>query len=173
MKFLGPPLRDSFRTYCGLSVDDTEEAVIKYREYFAERGIYENTLYPDIINMLDCLENKGIKMAVATSKATRYAQVIIEYFGLSKYFGCIIGSEMDGTRSRKDEVINHVLGIMDNGFGLRSVMVGDRKQDMDGARLTGISGIGVMWGYGSREEFFEANYIADTPLELCRYMTIK
>lgn len=155
-RFIGPPLRDSFREFYGFNETEVERAITKYREYYSETGIYECTVYEGIIEMLECLQNKSISMAIATSKPTVYAKQIARHFNFDHYFEFIAGSELDGTRSRKSEVINYVLDKVDPGRQKQAVMIGDRKHDVIGGKECGIETIGVTWGYGSREELDEA-----------------
>jgi phosphoglycolate phosphatase len=167
-KFIGPPLRDSFQAYYGFTPEQAEAAVAKYREYFTDAGIFENTLYPGIIGLLAELKSRGAKLAVATSKPTVYAERIIAHFALDGYFDLISGSELDGTRSRKSEIIACVLELFPVNYTRHAVMIGDSKYDMIGANEIGIDALGVLWGYGSREELKEAGAldIAATPAEL-------
>lgn len=151
-KFIGPPLKDSFMEYYGFTEDRAEEAVWKYREYFNEDGIFENKVYPGIPQMLQYLKDQGKILIVATSKPTVYAKRILERFELSQYFADVQGSEMDGRRTKKEEVISYALEqnqITDNA---QAVMIGDREHDIIGAKKCGLDSIGVLFGYGSREE---------------------
>ena len=167
-KFIGPPLRDSFREFYNFSEKETEKAVEKYREYFSEKGMYENTLYPGIIDLLKQLKTDGIVLAIATSKPTFFADKIAEHFNFKRYFDFIAGSELDGARSRKSEVIEYALDIIDPKRKKSPIMIGDRKHDIIGAKETGIESIGVTWGYGSHIELEESNatWIISSPKEL-------
>lgn len=163
-KFIGPPLKDSFMEYYGFAEDRAEEAVWKYREYFNEDGIFENKVYPGIPQMLQRLNDQGKILIVATSKPTVYAKRILERFELSQYFADVQGSEMDGRRTKKEEVISYALEqnqITDNA---QAVMIGDREHDIIGAKKCGLDSIGVLFGYGSREELegCGADQIVDT-----------
>lgn len=163
-KFIGPPLKDSFMEYYGFAEDRAEEAVWKYREYFNEDGIFENKVYPGIPQMLQRLNDQGKILIVATSKPTVYAKRILERFELSRYFADVQGSEMDGSRTKKEEVISYALEqnqITDNA---QAVMIGDREHDIIGAKKCGLDSIGVLFGYGSREELegCGAGQIVDT-----------
>ena len=170
-KFIGPPLRDSFREFYNFSEKEAEEAVSKYREYFTEKGIFENTLYSGTIDMLDKLKSGNITMLIATSKPTLYAKKIAEHFKFANYFDFIAGSELDGRRSLKNEVIDYALkSVSCSQKKPPIIMIGDRKHDITGAKEMGINSIGVTWGYGSRTELEEAGatQIADCMEELCR-----
>lgn len=154
-KFIGPPLQASFIEYYGFTPGDAEKAVWKYREYYAERGIFENAVFDGIPELLGGLKEAGAISMVATSKPTVYAKQILEHFGLMEFFAFVGGSELDGTRVEKGEVIRHVLestGVDSS----RAVMVGDRKHDIIGAGENGLASIGVLYGYGDRAELEEA-----------------
>jgi phosphoglycolate phosphatase len=167
-KFIGPPLYDTFRDFYRFSEAETEEAVARYREYYSETGIFENKLYGGIIEMLEKLKSSGVTMLIATSKPDVFAERIAEHFRFRPYFDLVAGSLLDGTRSRKSEVILYALGIADPGREKSAVMIGDREHDIIGAREAGIESIGITWGYGSRSELEEAKAarIAGSPEEL-------
>jgi len=156
-RFLGPPLWNSFREFCGFDDGQVDEAVRIYREYYNEKGIFENRVYDGIADALESLTTSGIKVAVATSKPAKYAKIILDHFDLSRYFYLIAGSEMDGTRSDKAEVIAYALDSLDIARNMKTVMIGDRKHDIIGARAHGIDSIGVLWGYGGRAELESAD----------------
>lgn len=151
-RFIGPPLVDSFRDYCGLNDDRAWEAVRRYREYFAEKGLLENVPYEGAVELLAHLRSAGLRVSLATSKPTLYAKRIARNFGFAEYLDHTVGSNLDGSRTDKGEVIRHAMrqyeGVGPNGF----VMVGDREHDMLGAARWGVPAIGVLYGYGSREE---------------------
>lgn len=152
LKFIGPPLKDSFVKYYGFSEEQGAEAVEKYREYFKPYGIYENKVYDGVENMLAELVKCGKKVILATSKPTVFANMILEYFHLDKYFTCAVGSELDGSRVKKGEVITEALrqaGVTDKSL---AVMIGDREHDILGAKENGIDSIGVLYGYGDCAE---------------------
>lgn len=151
-KFIGPPLKDSFMEYYGFQEAQAEEAVWKYREYFNDDGIFENKVYPGIPKMLRCLKEQGKMLIVATSKPTVYAKRILERFELSQYFADVQGSEMDGSRTKKEDVIRYALEQNKITEIDRAVMIGDREHDIIGAKNCGLDSIGVLFGYGSRAE---------------------
>jgi len=167
-KFIGPPLRVSFREYYGFSEDDCNKAVEKYREYFRETGIFENRVYPGIEDLLKNLKQSGKRLFVATSKPTVFAVKILEHFDLIRYFDDVAGSELDGSRDSKGDVIRFAL--QKNGLTdlTNMVMVGDREHDVIGAKENNIDVIGVLYGYGSRTELEKAgaDYIAETVEDL-------
>ena len=158
--FIGPPLVDSFMRFYDFSAADARAAVDVYREYFADRGIFENELYPGIPALLKRLRDAGLRLIVATSKPEGFAVRIAEHFGIAQYFDCIAGAAMDETRSHKWEVIEYALarcGVTDRA---RVLMVGDREHDVQGARRCGLACLGVLFGYGSREELSAAGAAA-------------
>lgn len=154
--FIGPPLHDSFASLPGLDTrDKVARAVAFYRERFTVTGLYENTVYDGIPETLARLHDRGATMYVATSKAAVFAERIVEHFGLRKYFRAIHGAELDGTRSNKGELIAHLLKT-ESLSAADCAMVGDRSHDIAGARANGVVAVGVLWGYGSREELLAA-----------------
>ncbi len=167
-KFIGPPLTVSFREYYGFSEEKALEAVAYYREYYQDKGIFENRVYDGFEEMLKKLKAAGKRLVVATSKPEPYARQIIDYFGLTPYFDYVAGMELDGGRGTKAEVIRYALsacGITDKSGVL---MVGDREHDVIGARDAGVDCLGVLYGFGSREELegAGADYIAETAEEI-------
>ncbi len=162
--FIGPPLLDSFMEHYGFSEEKAQMAIDHYRERFRVKGLYENVVYDGIENMLGELKNSGRKIILATSKPEPFAREILRHFGLEKYFLFAAGSNFDGTRSAKAEVIEYALesaGVADKSA---AVMIGDRKHDIIGAQKAELDSIGVLFGYGSREELESAGatYIAET-----------
>ena len=169
-QFIGPPLADSFRVYYGFSEDQAKQAVEYYREYYKDTGIYENYLYNGIENLLKVLTLRGKKLVLATSKPEVFAKRILEHFHLDPYFTFAAGSNLDGTRVKKDEVIAYALKSCNITDRSGAVMVGDREHDIIGAKKTGIHSIGVLYGYGSREELETAGAddIAETVEDIGR-----
>ena len=171
-KFIGPPLADSFIKYYGFSKEDAAQAIEYYREYYRSVGIYENEVYNGIEELLKNLQNKNKQLIVATSKPEIFAKEVLKHFGLDKYFLYIAGGNLDGTRTVKAEVIEYALcenGITDKS---KAVMVGDREHDIIGAKANGIDSIGVLFGYGDRNELeaADATYIAKTVEEIEKYI---
>lgn len=151
-KFIGPPLVDSFEKYYGFSKEEAEQAVVYYREYFREKGLYENTIYDGSEKLLSDLKASGKKVVLATSKPQEFAEIILKHFQIDRYFDVVASATMDGTRSKKTDVILYALaacGIEDKS---QVVMVGDREHDIIGAKNAGLDSIGVLCGYGDREE---------------------
>lgn len=155
-RFIGPPLKESFRDFYGMDDEQATRAVALTREYFAPRGIFENRLYEGIPELLTELQAAGCMLAMATSKPEPFARQIAEHFRLADRFTLIGGATMDGTRTAKRDVVRYVLGALDVEDPTAAVMIGDRRYDIEGAAAEGIASIGVLWGYGSREELAAA-----------------
>jgi phosphoglycolate phosphatase len=138
-----------------------------YRERFADTGLYENRIYPGIEDALAALGASGHRLFIATSKPAIYAQRIVAHFGIEGHFERLFGSELDGTRSDKTELLNHALDETGIDPGA-TVMIGDRSHDMIGARNNDMTAVGVLYGYGSKDELIAAGaqHIARTPEEL-------
>jgi len=150
--FIGPPLKESFERYYALKSDDAWRAVEYYREYFREKGMFENYVYSGIPELLFRLKDQHKKLWVATSKPTEFSEQILRHFQLDGFFEAIIGSNLDGSRVEKGEVIAYLLEQFPEISPESAVMVGDRKHDILGARANGMDAIGVGYGYGSRAE---------------------
>ncbi|MBP3620722.1 MAG: HAD hydrolase-like protein [Lachnospiraceae bacterium] len=169
-KFIGPPLRDSFKEFYGFDDAKAEEAVGFYREYYAKDGVLENDIMPGIKEALVTLKDGGCKLYVATSKPELYAKQILENLGLIQYFDIVAGSTMDGSRDKKELVIEYLLNQIDNLNREKTIMIGDRKFDIEGAISCNLHHMGVTFGYGSREELEKAGamYIADNASDMCK-----
>ena len=171
-KFIGPPLKDSFMKYYGFNQSNALLAVDYYREYFSEKGIFENKIYVGVQEVLSDIKNSGRKIALATSKSELFAKQILDYFNLTEYFDFIGGATMDSSRSTKGDVIKYTLQNIKIKDLSTVVMVGDREQDIIGAKQAGIDSIGVLFGYGDRKELKNAGavYIAKTVKEIINYI---
>ena len=156
-KFIGPPLHDSFRDDYNFSEEEVEEAVTKFRKYFAQNGIFENKIFSGVKEVLEYLHSNNKRILLATSKPTIFAEKILKHFEIDKYFEYIGGSNLDGSRSEKNEVINHVLEVCKVSSMEDVIMIGDRKYDVIGAKKIGVDSIGVLYGYGDLEELQEVN----------------
>lgn len=167
-KFIGPPLADSFKEYYSFDCIAANKAVEYFREYFSTKGIYENQIYPNITKLLAELKKKGKVLALATSKPTVFAKKVLEHFAIDSYFTIIVGSNLDGTRVSKTEIIKHVFSELKIQETENVLMVGDRKYDVIGAKENNIDVVGVTYGYGSYEELkeSESTYYVDTVNEL-------
>ncbi len=174
-KFIGPPLWDSFEKYYGFSKEEAKQAVEYYREYYRDKGIYENLVYEGFEDLLKLLKANGKTLIVATSKPEVFAKQILEYFNIAKYFTFIAGGNLDGTRVKKDEVISYALescNILDKS---KVIMIGDREHDIIGAKKNSIHSMGVLFGYGDREELENAgaDYIVETVSDIGRTLIAK
>ena len=174
--FIGPPLTDSFEMFYGFTHEQALEGVRVYREYFTQRGWRENQEYAGVREMLRALKTAGFSLSVATSKPEVFALRILDYFHLTDYFDVVGGADLDGTRIRKADVIRYTLGragVSQSGQALEQVaMVGDREHDILGAKAVGIESVGVLYGYGSREELEAAgaDALAEQPGDLVRLL---
>lgn len=168
--FVGPPLAEQFSKFCGFSAEEGHRAVDVYREYYQEKGIFENSVYEGIPEVLETLKSRGYKICMATSKPEKYAKLIAEHFDFAKYFDVIAGSLMDGGRVNKNEVIEYVLEQCGATDREKVLMIGDRCYDIIGAKKAGTHSMGVLFGYGSREELEEAgaDLIAETPADIAK-----
>lgn len=167
-KFIGPPLKESFEEFYGFEEARAVQAVAAYREYFSDKGIFENELYEGIEALLKRLKDAGKVVGLATSKPEIYAGQILEYFGLDGYFDVLSGSTLGGERTDKAEVIAWAFRLLEEKTGQaclpeEMVMIGDREHDIIGAKKNGISSIGVLFGYGSMEELTGAGADAVVP----------
>jgi phosphoglycolate phosphatase len=164
---IGPPLRASFVTLLG-NEEEADRGVLLYRERFSDIGLYENSVYPGIEAMLSAVQASGARMFVATSKPAVFAERIIDHFGLRGPFERVFGSELDGTRVDKGELLAYALAeaTVDPAS---AVMIGDRKHDIIGARKNELKRtIGVLYGYGTHAELVEAaaDRLCATPQEI-------
>ena len=168
--FIGPPLPDSFKKYFGFSDEQAAEAVEYFREYFRPTGIFENVVYDGIPEMLEALKKKGVRIALATSKPYEFAVRILQHFDLYRYFDFFGAATMDGRISKKSDVIAELLKELGEADKSRILMVGDRDQDIAGAKANGLKSAGVLWGYGSEEELrgAGADYLIATPCDLIK-----
>ena len=167
-RHIGPPLIDTFREYYGFDENKTKLAMKKFKERFEEIGWCENEVYEGMEETLKAFQSAGKKLIVATSKPEYMAKKILDHFNLSQYFIDICGSERDGSRSKKHEVIQYAIdkNAIKNKEDI--IMVGDRSYDILGAKRVGIQSIGVLYGFGCLTEFEDANadFIVQTVSEL-------
>ena len=169
--FIGPPLTVSFERYHGFSKEQSIEAVGYYREYYREKGLFENRVYDGLVPVLEELKRRGRTLVVATSKPEPFARKIIEHFGLNSYFDYVAGMEMDGGRGTKEAVIRYALDACRITDKSKVLMIGDREHDVIGAKAAGIDCLGILYGFGSREELLEAgaDYIEETAEGILKY----
>lgn len=166
LKFIGPPMPQSFEEYWGFSHEDAVRFLADYREYFSVKGLFENAVYPEILPLLADLRAAGKRLVIATTKPTGFSERIAERFGFAKYFEMISGSDLNKTNTKYA-----VIKAAETALGLdmaSAVMIGDRAHDVEGAHEHGIPCIGVSWGFGGRAELRDAgaDYIVDTAEEL-------
>lgn len=175
--YIGPPLDVSFKKFHNMSEEDSWKAVDKYRERFRDKGVFENGIIEGIIPCLEALKASGKMLILATCKPEIFMNQIIEHFGIAPYLDMAVGSELDGTRKHKNEVIEEVfirlkekLGTDEDIISLKAdaIMVGDRDQDINGAHQAMIEAVGVRFGYAKEGELEEAgaDYIVETVPEL-------
>lgn len=182
--FIGPPLMESFHEFYGFNEEQGRQATVYYRERFSVTGLFENEVYPGMEQLLEEMKAAGKKLAVASSKPGVFVERILEHFGLDVYFDVVVGSELDGTRAKKEEVVEEALrrllpeelfrGIMEAKDRESEekydtvVMVGDRRFDVEGAKAFHIASVGVNYGYAAPEELSlaGADVIVDTVTEL-------
>lgn len=167
---IGPPLFNSFKEHFGFNDDNVIDAINCFREFYSQKGIFQNKIYPGIEDLLAKLTLNNISLYIATSKPYDYASQIIEHFGLNKYFKDIAGSLMDGSRVEKHEIIAYQIQKHNLQNHKDIIMIGDRKHDILGSHYHSIPCISVLWGYGSNLEFQEnhSDYIVDNPAQILK-----
>lgn len=170
--FIGPPLLESFMEYYGFSQDDAMLAIKYYREYYQPKGIFENKLYDGIDDMLKTLKDNGKLIVLATSKPEEMAIRVLKKFEIFDYFDFVCGASMDETRTEKADVISYALDKC-NVKADDCIMVGDRKFDILGAHANSMQAVGVLFGYGTKDELeaAKADHIVSTVDELKEYLT--
>lgn len=170
--FVGPPLLEQFMKYTEVDEETARQAVAYYRERYTVTGIFENSVYPGIRELLEVLRRKGYRLAVASSKPENFVNQVLDYFDLTGYFDVIVGSEMNGSRTRKVQVIEETLKRLRLAEHRDQVlMVGDKEHDVFGAREAGVQCVAVSYGYGTMEELEAAKplRIVDSAEELLRF----
>lgn len=170
--FIGPPLLESFAGYFPGEPDKARTALRIYREYYRERGMFENSVYAGIPELLADLTAAGRRVHLATAKPEPFARVIVEHFGLMPCFSVLAGAELDGPRHDKTDVLRHALRLAALPPEARPVMIGDRRHDVEGAHAVGMPCAGVLYGYGSREELTAAGaeHVCDSQEALRRLL---
>lgn len=161
-KFVGPPLVESFETFYHMPEAQAREAVAIYRERYVPRGLLECTPYPGIPALPGRLRARGFRLGVATGKPTEMAQIILQNHGMETAFDCVYGSEPDGLRAKKEEAIAAVLAHLGCGAA-EALMIGDRRYDVEGARLCGVDCVGVSYGYAEPGELERAGAVRVVP----------
>lgn len=168
--FIGPPLTYSFTHLLGMDEEDTQRAIVFYRERYSTVGLFENSVYEGVPELLDRLASAGYTLGVATNKPERFAVPILEHFGLDKYFRIIAGSLSDNVRNTKREIIEYAIEQLGIGDKSRVLMIGDRHHDITGAHEAGVKALGILWGYGDHDELSGAgaDFILQSPEEAAR-----
>lgn len=159
-RFIGPPIHYSYTHYYGVSEQEVGEYIKKYRERYTVKGIYECELYKGIIELIEALKARGIKVGIASSKPLRLIYSVADHLGITELFDAVVGVRIDDSNhSSKTGLILEAMKLMGTEDKNQVLMVGDRLYDIEGARGAGVKSCGVLWGYGSEEEFRE--YHAD------------
>jgi len=167
-KFIGPPLLEAFSEYAGLSAEDSEKTVARYRERYSTVGLFENRVYDGVEEMLKAVKQSGKKIILATAKPLVYASKILDHFRLSKYFDLQMGADFQGGIHNKDDVIAEILNKIGIDNLKSAIMIGDRHHDIEGAKKFGMKSMGVTYGFGDSDELQTAgaDYIAASPEEV-------
>ena len=169
-RFVGPPMIESYMKFYGFDHEQAVQALAYYREDYLAGAIYMNTPYEGMEETLKGLKAAGKTLVVATGKPTPMAEDVLRHFGWEGYFSYIAGATMDESRSEKNEIIDYALDALGVSDRAGVLMVGDRDNDVLGAKKAGVDCCGVLWGYGSREELqgARAKYLIEKPEELAR-----
>ena len=168
-KFIGPPIHYSFVTFYGVSENEVEQYIEKYRERYRKIGIYECFVYDGMLETLKTLRKNGVKLGIASSKPIKLVYDVMEHLKLTEYFDAVVGTRFDDSNHPgKTDLVLQSMEKLEDSDKSRTLMVGDRFFDIDGAAGAGVDSVGVTYGYGSREEFMEHNatYIVDSPKEI-------
>lgn len=166
--YVGPSLKDTFQKNYFPQDSDCQCAISLYREYYAKKGIFENILFEDILQVLKTIKGKGGIVALATAKPGYFAKKILNYFGISNYFDAIVGSHLRGTRIDKYDIIFEVLDQLGLPDSDHIYMVGDREYDVLGGKKHGLKTIGVEYGYGEEGELLKVkpDFIIQSPIQI-------
>ncbi len=170
-RFIGPPIHYSYTTFYGISEDEVGEYIKKYRERYAIKGIIECELYKGMTELLDSLKKEGIKIGVASSKPEHLIYKVCDHLGITDWFDAIVGVKVDdSTHSTKTHLVLESMEKLGADDKDKVLMVGDRYFDIDGGKGAGVSSCGVLWGYGSKEEFTQhnADYIVKSPSDVLK-----
>lgn len=166
-RFIGPALMDSFTRYCNMTPDEARQAIAHFRAYYGEHGMFECYVFDGIEPLFQRLKAAGKRLAVATAKAEPFARKLLAHYGIDRYFDCIAAASLDNARNDKADIIAYALSSLGVTDPRRAVMIGDREFDVIGAHAAGMSAVGVLYGYGTREELERAGaeFIVKTPEE--------
>jgi len=169
---IGPPLKDCFMEMYGFDEETAIEAVAKYRERYADVGIFENRVYDGVYEMFSRLKEAGYYIVLATSKPETYAKRILKHFEIDKFFDFVSGATIDGRISSKEDVINNIFESLQISDVSEMVMIGDREFDLAGAKAFGMDAIGVLYGFGGLEELsrYPSVLLAETPGDVANFL---
>lgn len=168
-KFIGPPIHYSYVNFYGIDESEVEQYIKKYRERYKKIGIYECFVYDGMLETLKTLRKNGVKLGIASSKPIKLVYDVMEHLKLTEYFDAVVGTRFDDSNHPgKTDLVLQSMEKLEDSDKSRTLMVGDRFFDIDGAAGAGVDSAGVTYGYGSREEFMEHNatYIVDSPKEI-------
>lgn len=167
-RFIGPPLYSEWQRVFNFTDAEVDLALKTFRAYYGEYGWWDNKIYDGIKETLSALKAAGLTLAVATSKPEIFAKKVLKLFEIDEYFDFVGAADTDRTRDKKHEVIDYVFSNIGEEKRSRAVLVGDRRFDAEGAKLSGIDAIGVLWGHGTEEEIdaAEFNFKVKTPSDL-------
>ncbi len=168
ISFIGPPLKDSYMEL-GFSETESKERIEDFRDYYFEKGMKKMRLYDGVEDTIKNLHDAGYKIYLATSKVESSAKKILSDNGLLKYFSYVAGATMDQSRVEKEDVIAYLL----NKTGIKaeeSIMIGDRHHDIEGAKMNNIKAIAAEYGFGNKEEYENAVFIAQKPTDIYDYV---
>lgn len=172
---IGIPLQDYFAKLYNTSPKQTNEAVKQFREYYAEKGAFENTMYPGIFDLLHCLKKSNKHLFVATAKYEKYAMVVLDYFKITGFFSGIVGADASGIHADKTTLVKKVMSDFNIPSNSGTIMIGDKNYDIIAAKNNNIDSLGVTYGFGSIKEINEASptYILNTSQELYDFFIAK
>ncbi|MBO5747161.1 MAG: HAD family hydrolase [Clostridia bacterium] len=171
LKFIGPPLVKGFAEFYCFSHEDSLRATEFYRETFRVKGLFENEVYDGVYDMLQTLKDAEKTLVIATSKPEEFTLKILKHFDLLKYFDFVAAATFDETRNTKDKVIAYALEHLNILDKSKIVMIGDRYHDIEGAKANGIASVGVLYGFGSKEELKNAgaDYLVNNLREIVEF----
>lgn len=168
VSFIGAPLLLAFQKHYSLSEDEARQAIVYYREYYKDTGIFETIVYEGIPDLLERLKNSGKRLLVATLKPTYFAELVLKQYDLREYFDFVFGPDLDSEGLTKTEIISVALARLPEVPKEHIVMIGDRYHDIVGAEKNGIDSIAVSYGFGTIEELQQAapTHMASSAKEL-------
>ena len=169
--FIGPPLQDAFKNFCGIKEEQILDAIQIFREYYQEQGLYESKIYPEIDDIIKKLYDSECELFIASTKPTAFIEILLDKYKLKQYFTYVCGSPLHGECTAKDIIISNVIERFKLDLN-KTIMVGDRKHDIIGAKKNMIASIGVEYGIGTIEELkkYSPEYIAKTPKDILRFI---